>query len=235
MSGWEPARQAKDLKGMGAFITNPISLRRRTIASERALVEFPGGILVHTGLPNPGFQGCIKKYAQAWKRSKLPIWVHILINDPHETLQMVQTLEECEGVAAVELEVSQIEESGAMREILLASSGKLPVVVEISPRGLDVQMIETCKEANICALSMATQRGTLPDASGRLVNGRLYGPALFPQTLKALGALVLTGIPIIAAGGIFTRQQADTCLQVGAAAVKFDLALWKSNPLEEVL
>jgi len=36
----------------GAFITNPLSLRPRKAANQPAAIEYPGGFLLHSGLPN---------------------------------------------------------------------------------------------------------------------------------------------------------------------------------------
>src|SRR5690606_4982969 len=65
------------LDKLGAFVTNPISLRPRLPTSSPVAIEFSGGVLLHTGLPNPGFSHVIKKYSAKWKRSELPIIVHI--------------------------------------------------------------------------------------------------------------------------------------------------------------
>jgi dihydroorotate dehydrogenase len=43
----------------GAFVTNPISLRPRFPTTLPELIEYPGGFLMHTGLPNPGFCGVL--------------------------------------------------------------------------------------------------------------------------------------------------------------------------------
>src|SRR5512144_556681 len=46
----------------GAFVTNPLSLRPRQPAAKPEVLEYPGGFLFHTGLPNPGFHAALKKY-----------------------------------------------------------------------------------------------------------------------------------------------------------------------------
>ncbi|HNQ95866.1 MAG TPA: hypothetical protein PKH47_14440, partial [Anaerolineales bacterium] len=49
-------RVLQELGGLefGAFVTNPISLRPRVPTAQPAVLEYPGGFLLHTGLPNPG-------------------------------------------------------------------------------------------------------------------------------------------------------------------------------------
>ncbi len=231
--GFYPTRQLPILEGLGAFITNPISPRRRSVAADRALIEFPGGVLIHTGLPNPGFPACVNKYSIQWKRAHLPIWVHLLVENGNDLKHMLQSLEVCEGITAIEVDLSFSDDIRIWRDILLASSSKLMVIVDVTLAGINDEQIKILKDANVSAISIAPLRGSLPDESGRLVSGRLFGPGFFSQTLKVLQKLTLTGLPVIASGGIFTKQQADICLQAGAAAVKFDLALWKSNPLSD--
>ena len=96
-------RAGISLDTLGAFVTNPFSLRPRLPTSQPAVIEYPGGFLLHTGLPNPGLKSGIKKYAQKWNKSDLPIIVNLMADRPEETQNMVQMLEETENVMAVEL------------------------------------------------------------------------------------------------------------------------------------
>src|SRR5687767_12191231 len=66
-------RNGLSLDAFGAFVTNPVSLRPRLPAAQPAVIEFPGGFLLHTGLPNPGLSSVIKTHAARWNRSSLPI------------------------------------------------------------------------------------------------------------------------------------------------------------------
>ena len=88
---------------IGAFITNPISLSQRTPAAVRGQLPFPGGVLLHTGLPNPGLSRVLRRYSERWKQSTLPVWVHLFGSNPDEIHQMVMRLEGLEGVEAIEL------------------------------------------------------------------------------------------------------------------------------------
>jgi dihydroorotate dehydrogenase len=86
------------------------------------------------------------------------------------------------------------------------------------------------------AISIAVPRGALPPTldpspSGReeLVTGRIYGPALFPRTLEVVYSAVKLGLPIIGAGGVWTKENANAMISVGALAVQVDAALWNPN------
>ena len=61
-----------------------------------------------------------------------------------------------------------------------------------------------------------------------VITGRLFGPSLFPQTLETVYSAAKIDLPIIGSGGIYSKENADVMLSVGALAVQVDAALW--NP-----
>jgi dihydroorotate dehydrogenase (NAD+) catalytic subunit len=80
----------------------------------------------------------------------------------------------------------------------------------------------------LAALSLAPPRGSLPDPQdGALVSGRLYGPSIFPQALAAVRAMVATGLPVIAGGGVYQEAQIEAMRHAGAFAVQLDAVLWR--------
>src|SRR5687768_17806242 len=102
--GFTPdTRTGISLELFGAFVTNPFSLRPRLPAAKPELIEYPGGFLLHTGLPNPGFNAGIKRYAPRWDKADLPIIVHLMADRPEETQHMVRMLESQANVLGVEL------------------------------------------------------------------------------------------------------------------------------------
>ena len=116
---------------MGAFITNPISLGPRTPAAERDLLAFPGGALLHTGLPNPGLSRVLRRFADRWAQSSLPIWPHLIGSNPDEINQMVRRLEGVEGVMAIELGIPPGTAGGEALEFVAAAFGELPLIVHL--------------------------------------------------------------------------------------------------------
>jgi len=86
------------------------------------------------------------------------------------------------------------------------------------------------------AISIAAPRGALPltpnaspDGRGELITGRLYGPSLFPQTLETVHSAARIGLAVIGSGGVWSKENADAILSVGALAVQVDAALWNPN------
>lgn len=224
--GFDPARRGLDLAGLGGFITNPVSQAPRTAASGPRLGRFPGGLLLHTGHPNPGLRGVLKKYGEHWARAALPVVVHLLAESPDELYRMVRVLEETEGVSGVEIGIPPGVRPELARAFVQAAVGELPVVVQ---SGLDeiLQVADECSEAGASALALGPPRGMLPQQSGVWLGGRAYGPALFPLALDVLQRLEPHRRQVIFSGGVQTRLQIDQALAAGAAAVQLDLLLWR--------
>jgi dihydroorotate dehydrogenase (NAD+) catalytic subunit len=212
----------------GAFVTNPISLRPRKPAKEPALIEYPGGILIHTGLPNPGLTAAIKKYARRWADSRLPIIVHLMADSPEGTGQMVQALEELENIAAVELGFAPMLEENIILSTIEMSLGELPVIVSLAAERV-LSLGPRVMQAGAAAISLAPPRGMILLENGHQVTGRLHGAGLFPQSLLAVRDAIQVSIPIIGAGGVGSKENADAMLSVGALAVQADVSLWKGD------
>lgn len=209
----------------GAFVSNPLSLRPRTAAAEPALIEFPGGFLLHTGLPNPGFESAVKKYSRRWVDSPLPTIVHLMADRPEETKQMVQKLEGVENVMAAELGFAPLLTNDIILLTLEMCLGELPLIFSL-PAEQILSLGSRLMDAGASAISISPPRGALRNGRAGIITGRLYGPALFPQSLEVVRTAVKIGIPIIAAGGVYSKENADVMISVGALAVQVDAALW---------
>jgi dihydroorotate dehydrogenase (NAD+) catalytic subunit len=229
--GWAlPARWSVpgiDLKMLGAFVTNPVSQGKHTPAGERELLPFPGGALLHSGLPNPGLSRVLNKYRERWAQSSLPVWVHLIGSTPGEIQTMVRRLEECEGVAAVELGLPPDLHPEELLALVEAAYGELPLVVQLPLTAAGEGWLTRLPGLGVSAVSLGAPRGALPGSTGRPVVGRLYGPALYPQTLNAVQSIQRLGIPVIAGPGIYRQDTAKALLNAGALAVQLDTVLWK--------
>jgi dihydroorotate dehydrogenase len=235
----------------GAFVTNPLSLRPRKPTANPALIEYPGGCLLHTGLPNPGLKGAVKKYARRWSDSHLPIIVHLMADRPDETMRMVQSLEELENIAAVELGFAPLLADDIILLTVEMSLGELPLIVSL-PTEQVLSLGPRVIQEGAATISLASPRGMLPyppasphfhsisknasqtiesenGGNKRGVTGRLSGPALFPQFLLTVRDAVGANLPIIGAGGVGSKENADAMLSVGALAVQMDESLWRGD------
>jgi dihydroorotate dehydrogenase (NAD+) catalytic subunit len=215
------------LNGFGAFVTNPFSLRPRLPTSQPAVIEYPGGFLLHTGLPNPGLSAGIRKYASKWDKSDIPVIVHLMADRPEETRSMVRMLEEVENVMAVELGFAPLLADDIILLTLEMCLGELPLIFSL-PVEQVLSLGPRLVQAGAEAVSLSAPRGSQVTDQKPVVSGRLYGPSLFPQALDMVNNAVKLGLPIIGAGGVWTKENADAMLLVGALAVQVDAALW--NP-----
>ena len=232
-------RAGIDLTSFGAFVTNPFSLRPRLPAARPELIDYPGGFLFHSGLPNPGFNAGLKKYSAKWSRSDLPIIVHLMADRPEETQKMVRALETQENVMAVELGFAPLLANDIILLTLEMCLGELPLIFALPVEqvlGLGPRLIQEGAQA----IGIAAPRGALPitpapSPMGRreLLTGRLYGPSLFPRALETVYSAAKLGLPIIGSGGIWSKENADAMLSAGAMAVQVDAVLWGVNWLSQ--
>ena len=234
--GFAPdSRAGVALDSFGAFVTNPFSLRPRLPAAKPELIEYSGGFLLHTGLPNPGLRAGIKKYASRWDKSDMPIIIHLMADRPEETQRMVGMLESQENVMATELGFAPLLANDIIRLTLEMCLGELPLIFSLPVEqvlSLGPRLIQEGAQA----ISISAPRGALPltpspspKERGELITGRLYGPSLFPQTLETVYSAAKLGLPIVGAGGVWNKENAEAMLSAGALAVQVDAALWGFN------
>ncbi|HEY3311490.1 MAG TPA: hypothetical protein VGK00_07610 [Anaerolineales bacterium] len=223
--GWE-------LGDLGVFVTNPLSLRPRKPTSNPEMIAYPGGLLLHTGLPNPGLPAAVKKYARRWETSRQAIIIHLMADRPEETARMVRAIEGLENIAAVELGFAPQLADDIIVLALEMSLGELPLIANL-PFEQVLSLGARVVQSGAAALSFSAPRGTLPgkhadrSESRLLVSGRLYGPALFAQSLSLLRSATRLGLPVIGGVGVYTQEQAALMLASGALAVQLDTLLWR--------
>jgi len=121
------------LTHLGAFITHPISRRSRQPAKNRACLPFPGGFLLHTGLPNPGISRAIRQFRRCWENAPLPIIVHLLAEAPGTLAEMICKLEGLENILAVEIGLPPQCDPTLLEALMDAALGELPVILSLTP------------------------------------------------------------------------------------------------------
>jgi dihydroorotate dehydrogenase (NAD+) catalytic subunit len=229
------SRAAEVLGDFGAFVTNPLSLRPRRPAARPATIEFPGGFLLHSGLPNPGLEAALKKYAAKWARADLPIIVHLMADRPEETSHMVRRLEGVENVLAAELGFAPQLADEIILVGLEMSLSELPLIVSL-PFEQALRLGAQIVALGAVAVSLAAPRGLLSRSGSesetgpeQWLAGRLFGPGLFPQALLTARDAARAGIPIIGGCGVYSSADAAAMLEAGALAVQVDTALWRGD------
>lgn len=223
-----PRRGPVDASGLGVFVTNPISFGSRIPAHGTRMLPFAGGVLLHTGLPNPGLRTVLRQFANQWTRQTLPVVVHLLGESPETVSRMVAQLEEVEGVVGIELGLPPEVEAIELSEWLAAGRGELPLIVQL-PVDRVLSLAGQWGDSAPDGISLGPPRGVLQGPGERtFVAGRLYGQSLFPQALYAVRAIKGLGIPVIAGGGVYEPAQAQALLEAGASGIQLDLRLWRA-------
>lgn len=229
MLGFTPDYKSPfDFSIFGAFVTNPISREPRFPSRRERFIPFPGGFLLHTGYPNPGFRAVIRKYSPLWARSPLPIIVHLLAQDAYSLERMIRNLEGVDGVFGVEIGLEPGIDPDSARSLAFAAMGELAIIIRL-PFECDPDLIDSLSMIGINAVSLAPPRGSLPGHDGTLISGRLYGPGYLPQTLDKIRGLVQTGLPVIGGGGVYSQKDVESILDLGAIAVQLDSVLWRGD------
>jgi hypothetical protein len=157
----------------------------------------------------------------------LPVIVHLLAARPDEIARQVIELETLENILAVEIGFPEEADEGEVRAVIQAGLGELPLIARLLLAG-PISLAEAALEAGVVAVSLSPPRGSLPAGEG-IMRGRMLGPGVLPQALKAVQALVEGNIPVIAAGGFYSPEDVEAGLAAGALAVQLDAALWRGD------
>jgi dihydroorotate dehydrogenase len=218
-----------DLGKLGAFVTNPVSAGPRTPAHGRRFLPYPGGFMLHTGYPNPGLSQVLRRHAGQWRRSRLPVIVHLLAQGAEDAGYMARRLETVEGVIGLEVGLPKEASIEMVIALTLAACGELPVIVRL-PLERAVELVPSALAAGATAVSLAPPRGMSPiPGGGEMAQGRLYGPAVLPMALATVRELAQLGVPTIGAGGVYAREHMEAMLASGALAVQVDSVLWRGG------
>ncbi len=223
---------------LGALVTNPVTIEPWNPASGTRMIPLDAGILLHTGLPNPGLSKVIGRYRKTWAKLPIPVIVHLVGTTIQQVEQAGDILDDVDEVAAVELGLSDdISEAEARALVSAAAKMEKPLLVRL-PFYECTQIALPLAEAGADALVLtAAPRGTARDNySGRLVSGRIYGPLIKPMILRMVGRLrreIPDEVPIIGCGGIHSPQDARDYIEAGAVAVQVDTATWAQPKMLE--
>jgi dihydroorotate dehydrogenase (NAD+) catalytic subunit len=212
-----------NLLQFGAFVTNPISNAPRTPAKGIRFSSYPGGFMLHSGLPNPGLGATIRGHGKRWARSPVPVIVHLLALEPNFLARMIERLETNEGVMGVEIGLPPDIDPDTAFDFARAALGELPAILRL-PLEQAEELAPVVIEGGASAVSLGAPRGKLEG-----ISGRMYGPAVFPLALRAVEKLAGLGIPVIGAGGVYQARDVNAMLDAGARAVQVDTVLWRGT------
>jgi dihydroorotate dehydrogenase (NAD+) catalytic subunit len=226
----EVYRDFVEIEKLGAVITAPVTYEPWSPATGTRVVPLDAGILVHTGLPNPGLNKILKEKRKLWHSLPLPVILHLVGTADEHVRKSAARIDEEDSIDAIELglydDISWKDASLIVRAAV--SKTEKPVMVRL-PLQDAYEIADAVADAGASTLVIgAPPRGTARDpVTGRLVSGRIYGPLVKPIVLRVVGQLCRRiDIPIVGAGGIHSAQDARDYIDAGAVAVQLDSVFW---------
>jgi len=233
------------LERIGAFVTKGVSLQPMAGHKPQRIVQTAAGMLNAIGLQNIGIEDFIAKKLPPLRRyPKCNVIVNVFGYTVAEFVEIVRRLDDAEGIAAYELNVSCPNvhaggmafgaDPGSLEYLVSRTKGasKRPVIVKLSPNVTSIAHIaKTAAAAGADALSLVnTFLAMAIDPETRHprlsnVTGGLSGPAIKPIALRMVYETArAVHIPILGMGGIVTPEDAVEFLLAGATAVQVGTA-----------
>ena len=118
---------------LGAFVTNPVTYHPWSPARGTRIVPLDAGVLMHTGLPNPGVRGLIRGYRNLWNTLPVPVIVHLIASTEEDVAKGAGYLDNEESVDAIELGLSDDISADAAAGLVEAATRRAekPVLVRL--------------------------------------------------------------------------------------------------------
>src|SRR4051794_287368 len=228
-----------DLNQLGGLVTKGLS--REPIAGNPAprLWHTEGGMINSVGLQNVGVAAFILDKLPKLRTYTVPVIANVFGYAIEDYLAVIERLEDAEGIAAYELNVScpNTKDGGIFfssdPELLSILIGRVrriakrPLIVKLSPNVARIEpFARAAEQAGADAVSLVNTFVSLAiDVETRTSRigagfGGLSGPAIKPVALRMVyEAAQAVRIPIVGLGGILTGEDAAEFLIAGARAV----------------
>jgi dihydroorotate dehydrogenase (NAD+) catalytic subunit len=243
-----------DVNRLGAVVSKTTTLRPRAGSPAGGRIdETPAGMLNSIGLQNIGIDKMVRDCVPVWRRWKTPVVVSILGSTVEEYGECAARLENVEGIAGLELNISspnaqqggmefgQDAKTAAAVTAACVRTTTLPVIVKLTPNVGDIVSIARgCVDAGAAALvvinTLQAMAIDVPEKKPRItrVFSGLSGPAMKPVALRMVWQVAgAVDVPVIGCGGIMTGSDAIEFLMAGATAVQVGTATFR-NPLAPI-
>jgi dihydroorotate dehydrogenase (NAD+) catalytic subunit len=208
------------------------------------LYESEGGMINSIGLQNIGVRAFVRDKLPELARLRTAVFANVFGYQVEDYLEVVRVLNDHEGLAGYELNVScpntshggiYFSSDPALLGEVVSAAKRLatrPVIVKLSPNvGAIEPLARAAEESGADALSLVNTFISLAiDARTRRPRicagfGGLSGPAIKPIALRLVyQAARAVKIPVIGLGGIATGEDAAEFLIAGASAVQVGTA-----------
>jgi dihydroorotate dehydrogenase (NAD+) catalytic subunit len=236
----DDTKELVDVSQLGGIITKSLSLKPRDGNPPPRIVETASGMLNSIGLANIGVKKFVSEKLPFLRSVDTAVLANIAASSIEEYCEVLDILEEEEGVDGYEINVScpNVREGGLsfgtncllVEEITrrLRARTKRLLMIKLTPNVTHIsEFARACEAAGADAISaINTVIGMAVNINTRkpmlsTVTGGLSGPAIKPIALaKVFEASRAVKIPVIGIGGIMNAADAIEFLMAGATAVQ---------------
>jgi dihydroorotate dehydrogenase (NAD+) catalytic subunit len=233
-----------DLSSLGAVVVKGLFLKEREGHPPPRIVETPSGMLNAIGLQGIGVHRFVREKMPELRELGAVVVVNVCGVSIDEYAEVTRILSDCEGVAAIELNIScpNIKEGGIQFGCHLDSTfavvsavrkvTSLPLIPKLTPNVTSVSSFAKASEdAGADAVSLVnTFLAMVVDVETRrpkISNGMggLSGPAIRPIAVRMVYECArAVRIPVIGMGGIASAQDVLEFMIAGATAVQVGTA-----------
>ncbi|MDE2848068.1 MAG: dihydroorotate dehydrogenase [Gemmatimonadota bacterium] len=232
-----------DLSDFGGIVTKTLTPEPWPGNPPPRAAETAAGMLNSIGLQNVGVEAFIRDKMPYLREVDTALIVNVGGGPVEEFVYVTERLSDCEGIDALEINMSCPNVSGGMdfstdprRAAELVSTLRgitgLPLIAKLTPNVTDIgEIARSVEEAGADAISaINTLRGMAVDIRTRLpmlgaVTGGLSGPAIKPVAVAAVYRIACqVAVPVIGIGGIMSGEDAVEFLVAGATAVQVGTA-----------
>ncbi len=234
-----------DVTRLGGFVVKGLSKEPIEGNAPPRLVETASGMLNSIGLQNVGVRAFVDEKLPKLAGLDTAVFANVFGYQPEDYVEVLRVLEDAEGLAGYELNVScpntkhggmQFGSDPSLLSEVVSLARKAverrPLLVKLSPNVTDVAaMAHAAEQAGADALSLInTFLGMAIDARTKQPRlganfGGLSGPAIKPIALRMVHeAAQAVRIPVVGVGGIATGEDVAEFLLCGASAVQVGTA-----------
>lgn len=234
-----------DLSALGAICTKGLSLGPHAGNPPPRICETAAGMLNAIGLQNVGTEAFLAEKLPRLRELGVTVIANVWGDVEEDYVAVVRALEEADGIAAVELNIScpNVEKGGMLFGNSPTATSSLvtrvraatvrPLIVKLSPNAPD--LIASARAAHESGADVLSLINTLvgmaidPETARPRLSfgtGGLSGPAIKPLAVRMVYqvARALPSVPLMGIGGISDLSDVLEFLAAGASAVQIGTA-----------